>query len=208
MNNCINCGIETINPKFCSRSCSVSHTNKFKSRSKESRLKTSMTLKSIIRPHKEKVIPPKYSKVFHHTCSCGVPFYSKTKSCQYCHICRTAVRIKNGLRSTQVLYNGVYLDSSWELKLAKHLDDNNIKWTRPSFITYSDIMGNTKKYFPDFYLPKLNIYLDPKNPYGMIKDKHKLQQVMLKVHLVAGSVDDIISYIGLSANSIGWDVRK
>jgi len=28
MNTCLNCGLETTNPKFCSRSCSASHSNR------------------------------------------------------------------------------------------------------------------------------------------------------------------------------------
>ena len=35
MNNCINCNEETNNPKFCSRSCSVSYNNKLNPRRKK-----------------------------------------------------------------------------------------------------------------------------------------------------------------------------
>lgn len=37
MNNCLNCNIETKNPKFCCRSCAQSHNNKISSKRKISR---------------------------------------------------------------------------------------------------------------------------------------------------------------------------
>lgn len=61
----------------------------------------------------------------------------------------------------------VKLDSSWEEALAKRLDDINIEWTRPTPIKWIDKDGSTHNYFPDFYLPAYDLYLDPKNPYAI-----------------------------------------
>ena len=36
--------------------------------------------------------------------------------------------------------------------------------------------GKRRHYFPDFYLPKYDLYLDPKNDYLITKDKVKIQQ--------------------------------
>lgn len=73
----------------------------------------------------------------------------------------------------------VMLDSSWEEALAKRLDDMNIEWTRPnepiSYLLLTD--GKTHNYFPDFYLPKYNIYLDPKNPIAMKVQKEKIDSL-------------------------------
>ena len=62
------------------------------------------------------------------------------------------------------LYKGITLDSSWELELAKRLDDLNIKWNRPDPLKWKDSNGLEHNYFPDFYLVDHNLYLDPKNP--------------------------------------------
>jgi hypothetical protein len=56
---------------------------------------------------------------------------------------------------------------------AKILDNLNIKWFRPSYLKYDD-----KKYFPDFYLPNFDIYLDPKNNYKALQDEEKINKVI------------------------------
>lgn len=71
----------------------------------------------------------------------------------------------------------VLLDSSWEEELAKRLDDLQIDWVRPNYIIWVDKENKERKYFPDFYLPKYNIYLDPKNPAVEKAQKEKLDIV-------------------------------
>lgn len=83
-------------------------------------------------------------------------------------------RLKKGI----VEYNGIILDSSWELELAKRLDYLNIKWIRPKPIPWKDLNGVNHNYFPDFYLPLFDLFLDPKNLYVF-----KLQQEKLKILL-------------------------
>ena len=78
------------------------------------------------------------------------------------------------LRKGIVEYKGVMLDSSWELALAKRLDELNIKWERPDPITWTDSDGLVHNYFGDFYLPEYNLYLDPKNPKAIQAQKKKL----------------------------------
>lgn len=69
----------------------------------------------------------------------------------------------------------VMLDSSWEEALAKRLDDTGVEWIRPEVpIEYVGIDGRIHNYFPDFYLPKHNLYLDPKNPAAVSAQKDKL----------------------------------
>ena len=68
----------------------------------------------------------------------------------------------------------VILDSSYEIKLAKILDEQNIRWTRPTPIRYKDRYGKLHHYFADFYLPDYNIYLDPKNDYCFNEQKDKI----------------------------------
>lgn len=64
-----------------------------------------------------------------------------------------------------ITYNGVKLDSSYELTVAKSLDENGVKWIRPSRFKYIDSKGVEHTYTPDFYLPEYDVYLDPKNDF-------------------------------------------
>lgn len=69
----------------------------------------------------------------------------------------------------------ILLDSSWEEKLAHRLDALNIEWCRPDPILWIDKSGTTRNYFPDFYLPKYDLYLDPKNPAVMFQQSEKIE---------------------------------
>lgn len=64
-----------------------------------------------------------------------------------------------------VYYNGVKLDSSYEVRVAESLDANNIEWQRCKRFRYIDNSSVEHYYTPDFYLPHYDIYLDPKNDY-------------------------------------------
>lgn len=86
--------------------------------------------------------------------------------------------------SKRINYNGITLDSSYELLLAQDLDKNNIKWERPKPILYK-LRNEEHRYYPDFYLSELNIYVDTKNDYLInninprfgITDKEKIKLV-------------------------------
>lgn len=77
--------------------------------------------------------------------------------------------IKNGLGGFNmrrgISYNGIKLDSSYELEVAKELDNNNVLWKRCSRFPYTWTDGGTHYYTPDFYLPEYDVYLDPKNDF-------------------------------------------
>ena len=66
------------------------------------------------------------------------------------------------------------LDSSWEEALAMRLDELDINWLRPDPMKWVDADGLDHNYFPDFYLPDFDIYLDPKNPQAFRVQKHKI----------------------------------
>lgn len=82
------------------------------------------------------------------------------------------------LKKNVIEYNGVLLDSSWELELAKRLDELGIEWIRPDPIPWTDKEGITHNYFPDFYLPEYNKYIDPKNPHAAEVQKEKLKVLL------------------------------
>ena len=78
------------------------------------------------------------------------------------------------LKKNTIVYNGILLDSTWELELAKRLDNLNIKWIRPKPIKWVDSENIIHNYFADFYLEDYDLYLDPKNPHAINVQKDKL----------------------------------
>lgn len=91
---------------------------------------------------------------------------SHPDSYNYDNVCRRVKRFE---------YNGSYLHSSWEVEVAKYLDANNIKWIRKT--TSFDYVWENKvrQYFPDFYLPELDVYVEVKG-YEVPKDRAKWDQ--------------------------------
>lgn len=75
----------------------------------------------------------------------------------------------------------VYLESSYEFKVAESLDSYGVKWIRPSkkdaFHYQLPDETRVRRYEADFYLPDYDVYLDPKNEYRIIKDKRKIRLV-------------------------------
>ena len=90
-------------------------------------------------------------------------------------------------------YKEIWFDSSWEVRVAKSLDENKIKWERPrnGFIWNDE--GN--KYYPDFYLIDHDVYLDPKNAYLQKIDKQKIE---------AASIRNNIKVIVLNEEQLEW----
>lgn len=72
-------------------------------------------------------------------------------------------------KKKQVVYKGIVLDSSWEAIVAKYLDDNNIDWVVPSVGFEYEFDGEKHQYYPDFYLPQYNRYIEVKG-YERRKD--------------------------------------
>ena len=93
-------------------------------------------------------------------------------------------------------YNGVLLESSYELLLAKELDKNNIKWIRPKRLKWIDETGKQRHYTPDFYLTEFDIYLDPKNDYLIKIDS-------VKVRLCA--IQNNVKIYVLNKSQLSWD---
>jgi extradiol dioxygenase family protein len=93
-------------------------------------------------------------------------------------------------RVKKVEYNGIILDSKWEVIVAKYLDSNNIEWTRPKIgfeYTYNE---TNKIYYPDFYLPKYDTYIEVKG-YERDKDKYKWQSVNNLIVIKQKEIRDI-----------------
>lgn len=171
--------------KFCSQSCAGKTHSTGRACTEETKHKIR---KTFVTNH------PVFCKVYFKCCeSCGKPFVSRTGGRKMCSdVCRNEVlsmrAISNpafgGNRSrnftTYASRSGlVYtLDSSWEVRLATTLDNAGIEWIRPTEpLLYVDGSGKTRRYFPDFYILKYDLYVDTKNPWRLTVDMDKLSRV-------------------------------
>ena len=105
---------------------------------------------------------------------------------------------ENAFYSKRTVYNGITLDSSYELKVAQDLDKNGILWIRPKSLKWND-NGQIRIYIPDFYLPDYDIYLDPKNDYLIKKDKRKIR--------LAEEYNNVKIFV-IDKNTLCWDKIK
>ena len=71
----------------------------------------------------------------------------------------------------RISYKGIWMRSSWEIKIAKWLDRHNIKWLYES----KRFELKDRTYAPDFYLPKKNIYWEVKGWFRK-KDQETVRQ--------------------------------
>lgn len=143
---------------------------------------------------------------------CGKSFKSysfgnkKTCSDKCKNIASVYIRdYQNGSRKNIWYFNknqnkNILLESSWELKVAEKLDDKNVKWIRPDPISWYDEENKKRYYYPDFYIPDLDLYLDPKNPYCLKLDQQKLKKISQKINLIFGDIDYILQHIDKICN--------
>jgi hypothetical protein len=75
-------------------------------------------------------------------------------------------RVKN------IEYNGQLLKGAWEVIVAKALDDEQIKWTNDITPFNYFFEGKWHLYFPDFYLPDYDVYIEVKG-YERERDRAK-----------------------------------
>lgn len=100
------------------------------------------------------------------------------------------------LRRNTIVYRGVTMDSTWEIRLAERLDELGVEWTRPGPYQWIDDQGKTRHYFPDFYLPEYDIYLDPKNRHAARVQSSKIEalQRLMPNLIILRSLEEIDSY--------------
>lgn len=68
--------------------------------------------------------------------------------------------------------HGLTFKGTWELTFAQFLFDNNIDFIQPESVKYYDFKGNERNYFPDFYIPKYELYIEVK---GYERDLDRLK---------------------------------
>lgn len=109
--------------------------------------------------------------------------------------------------SRTIEYKGIKLDSQYEFVVAKELDENQIKWERPSYFIWKDDTGNEHRYYPDFYLPEYNVYLDPKNDY-LIENKSARFGITDVEKIKKVSEQNNIKILILDKNNLNWENIK
>jgi len=92
-------------------------------------------------------------------------------------------RVKN------IEYNGVKLKGSWELLVAKWLDQHLIKWEHETRAFKYNWHGS-RTYYPDFYLPDLDLFLEVKG-YERERDREKWKVVPNLVVFKRKEIEDI-----------------
>ncbi len=110
-------------------------------------------------------------------------------------------------QSQKTLYKGVLLESSYEVAVAMSLDAYFVEWEKPGRFNYIDCYGKNRTYRPDLYLPKYDIYLDPKNDFliNNINPTLKFKDVD-KIQWVCEQND--ITVLILNKNQLSWSDIK
>lgn len=184
--------------KYCNNSCAAKHNNIIRIHSNKTKELISTSVKEYY--ISEDVMIGRCSPITYNSCYiCNSLFITKYAKKKYCSVpCLKIHQSRHGQKQRDNHFNRHFykkamfiskyhgtltLDSTWEVKMAQELEDNNIKWYKPKPFTWVDIKNKTRNYYPDFYLPDYNIYIEPKNPYLMKKDKHKIEYV-IKYHKI------------------------
>ena len=77
----------------------------------------------------------------------------------------------------------IRLDSSWELIVAKRLDELNLNWCRPNIrLPYIDKNNIERGYFPDFYVKDFKCFIEVKHPYYVKEQNENGKIDYLKSH--------------------------
>jgi hypothetical protein len=192
---------------FCNHSCSATYLNPRREYVLSKKGLENIKISNLKR--KKSIV-----KQFDNVCTvCNIEFISlKTRKKTCSDICRKRSfsnnakknklggnHNKNAFWYISPIAGKVWLESSYERKVAEELDFHNIKWERPKFTNYKDDIGEDRKYYGDFYLKEYKVYLDPKNNFLQIQDKRKIEIVQQQNN---------IKVVVLNKNELTWDIIK
>lgn len=93
-------------------------------------------------------------------------------------------------RVKKVVYKNITLDSQWEVDFAIWLDENKIIWERPNKGFEYNYKDKKHIYYPDFYLPQLDIYVEVKG-YKREKDEYKWKSLNNLIVLLSKDIKKI-----------------
>jgi hypothetical protein len=192
---CQNCSksLHGCQLKFCSRSCAA-RTNNL-TRPQESRKKQRKSLIKTLKMQPKEIRYKKFYTIYFETCLvCGKVTTHRhkdsiRKTCSLeCKYRYQSIHYKPAIRGQSIYYKGFHFQSSWELSIAQELDSKEVAWEQPGGLEWFDKEGIRHLFYPDFFLPDLGIYLDPKNPQVIARDLEKLEYFRNRIELYYGSV--------------------
>jgi predicted nucleic acid-binding Zn ribbon protein len=178
---------EKRNHKFCSSTCAATHTNNKRRQDKDYIKKISDSVSLYRRSNPQ---PQNKCKVSFCVVCGSVIRNANLRTCS--KECRSHVWSETAKNNPKLggnknnraygwyespIAGRVWLESSYEYRVALDLDKHNVKWSRPKYLPYVS-MGKNRKYFADFFLEEYNVYLDPKNDYLIPGDTIKINTVM------------------------------
>ena len=222
MVNCPRCNKEFIptikhnyTTKYCSRSCANTQgkrTNEFKEKVRKKLIGRSVPKEQVYKSIVSRGFIPK-ALVPNTVCIiCSSDTGSKTrKTCS--DSCFKLLKKLNSQQNkncggqkhthrsiiTNIKNENFVVESSYEVKLAADLNENNIYWVRPEPFIYTDKNNHQRRYYPDFYLPEYSVYLDPKNDFLIKTDLDKIFRVQKANNL---------KIIVLGKDYLTWDKFK
>jgi hypothetical protein len=85
-------------------------------------------------------------------------------------------------RTKQVEVDGVILQGSWEVKFYLWCKENNIVAEKVTH-SFPYIWNGNRQYFPDFYIPSLDLYIEVKG-YETDRDRAKWLQFPKKLRII------------------------
>jgi hypothetical protein len=88
-------------------------------------------------------------------------------------------------KTKTVIYKGCKLRGSWEYAYAQYLDAQNIIWEQPRESFPYEFEGKIRQYFPDFYLPQTDDFIEIKG-YETEKDRAKWRQFPHTLKILRG----------------------
>ena len=91
------------------------------------------------------------------------------------------------MRGGRCKYKEHYADSSWEVYMMEYFDANEIIFERKCGYFKYTFQGKERKYFPDFFLPEYDIYVEVKG-YKTDKDIAKWTQFPEKLIIIDGEL--------------------
>lgn len=93
-------------------------------------------------------------------------------------------------RTKQIIYKGIKFQGSWELSFYRWCEANEVECNRNSE-GFAYEWNGTRTYFPDFYLPAFNAYVEVKG-YKTEQDDAKWKQFPKKLLVVVKKDIDMI----------------
>jgi hypothetical protein len=203
--HCAQCGEETDNPKFCSRSCSAISSNSGTTHSDTTKRRIGSTVstrwaelsedtkKAIIEKRvianlenaktlgKRNYKTPKCKCI---NCHIEISKLNKHKMCRACYFESDAAQkawghfsksYNKGYVYSPYAKKEIYLLSGLEIGYAYWLNENNINWDKPKSIPYV-LENKQKRYHPDFLLVDTNEIVEIKG-YWWNNDIQKMEAV-------------------------------